>query len=167
MKQTSKVGLEVTVSSHFKNRAAPWAHMLSTAHMWSSVMPCCWASTCPPARARTYSRHSQLMNHRVISCLWGHGMQPAARFLCSLSSKAKCLVLLSFKQLELNVPSISLSACSSILLEVCEISVLFLFFFLEIFLIYFSSYGNFISSLYMLAWGDLSKIKLLDILFVL
>lgn len=79
-------------------------------------------------------------------------MQPAARFLCSLSSKAKCLVLLSFKQLELNVPSISLSARSSILLEVCEISVLFLFFFfLEIFLIYFSSYGNFISSLYMLA----------------
>lgn len=56
-----------------------------------------------------------------------------------LSSKAKRLVLLSFKQLELNVPSISLSARSSILLEVCEISVLFLFFNLEIFLIHFSS----------------------------
>lgn len=78
-------------------------------------------------------------------------MQPAAKVLCSLSSKAKCLALLSFKQLELNVPLFSLSACSSLLFEVCEISFLFLFFFLESFLNHFSSYGNFISSLYVLA----------------
>lgn len=133
--------------------------MLSIAHMWYPPMPCCWASTCPPALMWTHSRHTQLMNHRS---LWGHGQQPAARVLCSWLSKAKCLALLSFKQLELNMSSLSLSARSSILLVVCE-SIL-LHFFLEMFLIHFSSSGKFnLIPLHASLSIHASKIKLWDI----
>lgn len=98
----SKVGLEVIVSSRFKNRAALLLHVLSIAPIWYLMMPCCWASMIRPALVWTHSRHFQLLNHRFIKRLWGHCKQPAARVLCSLLSKTKQPALLSYISFHLN-----------------------------------------------------------------